>query len=294
MTGGMKDPGRAAPLDDSQYAALAAALRCRVMPVLQTAAAELKRLGFPEVRVTRRGGMASLFAGCPSHGVEARLRFQIHDTFAPLVTSEPIFWMATVYRTTELLAGKPGRLGDFDEPGALEKIVADFVESCTSTLNLWKEGFSVYFKTIVSRAVEGKSFVPPPPGANIPVAEWNGESLCFLVLPSLEAARGCLVERFPHVESTVEGPPSCRFQISTPSLKNTLRFFAECPEDGVPLLFCESEGDHGRIPPHSIPIARTASGFCIRQHQLYEVVGEFLYASAATLACGPVRRGRAH
>jgi hypothetical protein len=286
LTGGKKDPRRTAPLDDRQFADFSTALKLRVTPLLNLAATELKRVGFPEVRVTRRGAMASLFAGAPAHEVEARLRFQIHDTFAPLVTGEPVFWMTTVYRTRELIAGRPGRLPNLDVPDVLEKIVAEFVECCKSALKGSAPAISAYFETLVSRALKGEAFIAPPSGGNIPLAEWNDGSLGSLVLPALTAARECLAERFPNVTWTVEGSPSCRLEYSTPMLKNILHFFAECPADGFPLLFFETQGDNGRTSPHSIPIVRTPEGFWIRQHQLWEIVGKFVYAAAITLLSG--------
>jgi hypothetical protein len=120
------DPGRAPALEPHERERLLTALQTNVLPALEQTAKILSACGFQEVRVEQRGAMVSLCAGSEKPRVEARLRFQIHETFAKLVAREPVFWMFTVYCGNELTMGKAGRMISFDDLEVLAGIGKEF------------------------------------------------------------------------------------------------------------------------------------------------------------------------
>jgi hypothetical protein len=130
--GSGRDPGRAESLGDEERDVLCKAMESQVLPVMERKIRQLNRAGFTQVRLDHQWGMATLFAACEKPPLEARLRFHIHDTFAPLVTREPVFWMITIYRGNEMVMGVPGRLSGLEDAEAITTIVGEFVSACVS------------------------------------------------------------------------------------------------------------------------------------------------------------------
>src|SRR5436190_23085658 len=119
LTGSSRDPGRAESLGHEERDELSVAMRVRLIPLMEGEIRKLTRAGFTQVRLEKHGGMVSLYAASEKPPVEGRLRFQIHDTFAPLVAREPVFWMMTIYRGSEMVIGIPGRMSGLEDTQAI-------------------------------------------------------------------------------------------------------------------------------------------------------------------------------
>jgi hypothetical protein len=125
-----EDPSRAAALSRAEHERLFSGLQTAVMPGFANAAARLHANRFVIVKLQHRGDLASLIVKSKKPGVHAWIYFQIHHSFAPMVSSEPVFWMYSVHRPEQAPGGKAGRLRNLEDAAAIAIIVAEFTEMC--------------------------------------------------------------------------------------------------------------------------------------------------------------------
>lgn len=125
------DPSRAADLSEAEYAQLIAGMDTNVMGALFAGASLLRGNGFAIVKLERRAGLASLVVR--SRSVSAWLYFQIHRTFAPLLSSERVFWLYAVGEERHSTDGKPGRMQDLNNVAAIREIVDRFAARCIAS-----------------------------------------------------------------------------------------------------------------------------------------------------------------
>lgn len=129
-----KDPSRAEPVSDTEYARLAAELDLVVMPLLSSAAAQLAQYGFLITKLEQRGGLASFVVrNRHPNNLRGWIYFQIHRSFGPLLSPERVFWMYSVMDANVPVSGRPGRLQDLSDVAALRDIIDGFVKLCRDT-----------------------------------------------------------------------------------------------------------------------------------------------------------------
>jgi hypothetical protein len=281
-------------LEESERDELKRAMAAQVLPVMEGAIRKLNLAGFTQVRVEQHGGMASLFAACEKPPVEARLRFQIHDTFAPLVTREPVFWMMTIYNGNEIVTGVPGRMSGFEDARVIANIVDDFVRDCASARGKRDERCATYFTDVITSALDGLPFQRPLFSAeSIRISQaGGGECLRAAVAPVVEIARQCLATRFTgwlvesHVPSATEdGSGDCRLRIKTLTMESTLRFFTQSLRDGLKIC-CETITDGKKSPSRTIQVLPRNPGQVTRTEAVEEVLGEFMHRAIALTLTG--------
>lgn len=105
------DPSRAESLSVGETKRLCQELRPVLRPLLFAAGERLKTIGYTVDRVETRGTLASLMLQNSRLATEAWVRFQIHPTFAPLLSAERIFWMTAVHKDKN-----PARRPSFPPP----------------------------------------------------------------------------------------------------------------------------------------------------------------------------------
>lgn len=96
--------------------------------MLEAALAALKMHGFPTVEIEKTIALITL--AVREDGMDAKLRVQVHQTFASLVSREPVLWMLTVYSGNRLVASDAGRLQGAGNGEILNAIGGEFVTAC--------------------------------------------------------------------------------------------------------------------------------------------------------------------
>jgi hypothetical protein len=79
------------------------------------------------------GGLASLSVRHRRADIDAWLRFQVHTSFGPLLTSERIFWMHAVRCGESATSAEPGRSQDRGEIPGLSRCLSSTTDGGSST-----------------------------------------------------------------------------------------------------------------------------------------------------------------
>jgi hypothetical protein len=282
------DPGRARNLEREEYARAVADLHAVVIPIMEKTAATLRERGFCTVSVESRGAMVSLVAGCERADLKGTLRFQIHESFAVLVTRDPVFWMFTLFSGGDMLLARPGRLPGLEPVAEIEKIIEDFGSACELGLRSHAEKVGAYLNDAVTWALDGERLQPPDAAGELLRFSTCGEKayLPWAVVPVLEAAHFCLERRFPEwgvrVFPPVKGDDSrCGMVIDTNFGKWKLLFYREIPADEAPVLCYQVIRGGIESPPEPLEIITNESGHFVTADSIEAIVGEFIYGLAA-------------
>ena len=137
LVGSKSDPSRAEPVGAEEYKQLCAALEGTVMAILTSAATDLVTKRFQIIKLDVWGSTACLVVRHRQMNVEGWLYFRVQTSFAPLLSSERIFWMLSI-RRDETLEATPGRLRDLQDVAAIQTIVNQFVQQCAAAVQAWR------------------------------------------------------------------------------------------------------------------------------------------------------------
>jgi len=130
---GIGEPGRPLPLEDEAFGKLVIALGVTVLPAMEQAVRTLiRKKDSMRAMAERRGAMASLRVHCEKPALDGVLRFQIHHTFATMVTAEPVFWMFTIFDDKGLVAADQARMHGLEGTATVASIVDSFVDAFTA------------------------------------------------------------------------------------------------------------------------------------------------------------------
>jgi hypothetical protein len=278
-----RDPGRALPLAREEHAGLVSALRTNVIPLLELTATRFLADGWYSVNVRSYGSLAGLYVECINPPIQARLRFQVHESFASLVRRDPVFWMFIVYNGSDMVEAKPGRLPGADDAAGLAKIAEDFVKACRTARSGLNSRIAAYFEDMITLALDGENLQPPSPSGNLVTLEWGEPDLIrAIVLPMLELAGKCLEKRFPVWRVKVDRPGGdndrCRLALKSITRETVLSFSKYRDAGGEAVICYEVMSDGRRSPMETIEIIADDGFYFTPAIALESVVGEFLFS----------------
>jgi hypothetical protein len=129
FVGSKSDPSRAEPLGSSEYNRLCAALETVVLPEFIRVATALIPAHYRITKADAWEALASLEVRHRTENVDGWLRFQIHRSFGPLLSGEPVFWSFALRCDSRLATCESGRLSDLD--ATVTAPIADrFLQRC--------------------------------------------------------------------------------------------------------------------------------------------------------------------
>jgi len=123
---GREDLSCARPLSDSEFERLCSWLDARVAPILLEAAGVFERNPGVCTALRRRPGWLVLEVIWP-RGLDGKLSFSVHRSFAPLVERLPVFWSGTVWNGSRTISIASGRLDGTDDPAEVQNAADAFV-----------------------------------------------------------------------------------------------------------------------------------------------------------------------
>jgi hypothetical protein len=284
LISGAGSGGRPQPLSRDEYEALLSSLQIKALPLLQRAKSQLLAEGFTTAKVESIGGLTGVHAVNEYPYLEARLRIQVHDSFAPLVRPDPFFWVFTVFGAHGMLQGSAGRLSKCCEE-TLSGISRTFVESCRKTRNSVFSAVGAYFDDVISLGLDREEFRSPPMALAEVLALTGAQPglLRTVVVPMLELAAGKLAGRFPAWRAKVSKPNcsrtgTCGLTVKSIARETTLRFALECGPAGDPGLWFETICDGRKAPAEAVETSIDEVGYSVRASCIQAAIGEFLYS----------------
>jgi hypothetical protein len=284
LISGAAGAGRPHPLSRKEYEVLVGSLQMKALPLLQRVKSQLLSEGFTTAKVESVGALAGVQAVNEYPCLEARLRMQVHDTFAPLVRRDPFFWVFTIFGAAGMLEGSAGRLRECCE-GTLDGICRIFVESCRKTRGAVFSEMAAYYDDLISLGLDHGEFRSPS-GSPAEVLTLTGAQpglLRTVVAPMLELAAGKLSARFPAWRVSVSQPNcghpgACSLVVKTITREAILRLVLECGPAGDPALWFETICDGRKAPAEAVESSADELGYSVRASSIQAVIGEFLYS----------------
>jgi hypothetical protein len=189
----------------------------------------------------------------------------------------------TIYRGNEMVIGVPGRLSGFQDSEAIAEIVEEFVTACASARGKRNGRNAEYFMDVITSALDGLPFQRPLFAAESIRANPGADYLREAVVPVMETARQCLLQRFPgwlvesHMPSPGEdGTGECRLRIKTLTMDSTVRFFTEDVPEGSRIC-CATTMNGRKTPNRSIQLIPRSAREVTKTESVEEAFGEFIH-----------------